>query len=671
MRSMKQRRTSFLWAAIYVTALFMSVGCGDETPSPADILPDISGEEVTLEEVTPDVAIDVPSDTSDASPELDTADDALTDTADIVVEPLPLFASQTLSQVNLLFSDEAMETLESAEGDAVVDATVEIDGQELFGIEVSRHGLDGTMTPVAAKPGFFLRLDPGNLGQNIEGYTSLILDNLDKDAGMIREHILNLLFRESNVPAPQTKYAWLSINGEAVGLYLLAEPMSDPIFQAKWFQTGGVLYWGQKATDLNNDGIGKFIHRAGNDEEKGRLKELVASLDSLGEEDIFTKLGNHFDMERYLTFAAIETMAGVRRGYIHGKRNYAIYQDPADDRWTFLPLELSRTMRDGFDPLNAKTRIHGLCLKDQACRFKLGDEFTALKERINTLDLVDKIMLSKPFLLDMAALDTRIEFTQEEVEQSINTTASFILYQPDWVLMNLECLDPSDVDVDGDGFSGCGEDCNDKVATTYPGAPEACNLVDDDCNGVLDDAPECPVCEPFVMDNGDPIDLCFQTKNYEDAEADCVARGGHLASIRSQSEQQQLVSASLGLWWNSWWIGLDDLEEEGSFVWKDGSPTNYTAWADNEPNDSNGEDCGHIANWAGGLWNDIPCTNDMPYICRYEQEEEPGEDVSPEDGDVIDGDDAEIIDGDDASLGDDAGPEEDMAEDNESPEDAG
>ena len=657
---MKMQTLALLCAVI---GLFLApVGCGEDTSTSSDVTVDTAMQDAASDATMTDASAEIlandvleDSQETDMLTVVDISEDAVDAGNDAVIEPLPLFASQTLSEINLVFSDEAMDVLESAEGDAVVNATLEIDGQDLFGIEVSRFGPDGSMTAFTAKPGFFLRLDPGNTGQQLEGYTSFILDNLDKDAGMVREHILNLLFREFGVPAPQTKYAWLSINGEAVGLYLLMEPMSDPIFQATWFQPGGVLYWGQKATDVNNDGVGKFIHRAGQDEGKARLKALVSSLDAIGDDDVYTKVNQLVDMERYLRFAAVEIMAGVRRGYVNGRRNFAIYQDPSDDRWSFLPRELPRTMREGFDALTTKSRIHAFCMKDQACRFKLGDEFTALMQRIDDVNLVDKILLSKPFLLDMAALDTRIEFTQEEVEQSIDATASFILYQPEWVIMNLECLDPSNVDVDGDGFSGCGEDCDDKVATTYPGAPELCNLVDDDCNGVLDDAPECPTCEGFTLDNGDPFDLCFQKKNYEDARQDCVTRGGHLASIRNQSEQQQLVSASLGLWWSSWWIGLDDIEEEGTFVWQDGTPTDYTAWADNEPNDSNGEDCGHIAEWAGGLWNDIPCTNEMPYLCRYEQEAPP----PPDDADIIE--DGDVAENDEDILEEmDAGPEDDI-----------
>jgi hypothetical protein len=46
---------------------------------------------------------------------------------------------------------------------------------------------------------------------------------------------------------------------------------------------------------------------------------------------------------------------------------------------------------------------------------------------------------------------------------------------------------PADYDVDGDG-SVAGEDCDETAPTTYPGAPELCDLVDQDCDESTDEA---------------------------------------------------------------------------------------------------------------------------------------------------------------------------------------
>ncbi|MBN93696.1 MAG: hypothetical protein CL928_06410, partial [Deltaproteobacteria bacterium] len=79
-----------------------------------------------------------------------------------------------------------------------------------------------------------------------------------------------------------------------------------------------------------------------------------------------------------------------------------------------------------------------------------------------------------------------------------------------------DCID-SDVDGDGDpGFN----DCNDADASVYAGAPEACDLVDSDCDGSLvdehanldgDDEPDC-------IDLDDDNDLDPDTSDCNDAD---------------------------------------------------------------------------------------------------------------------------------------------------------
>ena len=66
---------------------------------------------------------------------------------------------------------------------------------------------------------------------------------------------------------------------------------------------------------------------------------------------------------------------------------------------------------------------------------------------------------------------------------------------------------------------------------------------------------------------------------------------------------------------DSCWIGLNDIDNENTFVWADGSSSTYRKWNSGEPNDSGGnEDCVHI--FGTEYWNDIPCTHTLGcYFC--------------------------------------------------------
>jgi hypothetical protein len=75
------------------------------------------------------------------------------------------------------------------------------------------------------------------------------------------------------------------------------------------------------------------------------------------------------------------------------------------------------------------------------------------------------------------------------------------------------------------GLSAQGDDCNDAVATVFPGALESCNGVDDDCNGLVDDG--APSITYYVDSDRDSygtsssIIACVPPAGYATKSGDC------------------------------------------------------------------------------------------------------------------------------------------------------
>ena len=83
-------------------------------------------------------------------------------------------------------------------------------------------------------------------------------------------------------------------------------------------------------------------------------------------------------------------------------------------------------------------------------------------------------------------------------------------------------------DSDSDGFTTCDEDCNDSESTTYPGADEYCDSVDNDCDGDIDedsavDAPTwyADVDNDGYGDAGSTDVECAQPSGYVSDSSDC------------------------------------------------------------------------------------------------------------------------------------------------------
>ena len=168
------------------------------------------------------------------------------------------------------------------------------------------------------------------------------------------------------------------------------------------------------------------------------------------------------------------------------------------------------------------------------------------------------------------------------------------------------------------GYVGPADDCDDTDPEIHPFADEVCDGVDNNCNALVDEySPLNPTCNGCTTaahgDNG--YWFCPDEQTWAGGRERCAQLfAADLVEIESGVVNAfVLQSARVGP--PSWWIGLNDLAVEGTFVWPDGSPATYTNWNEGEPNNAGGiEHCVEMG--AGnGMWNDVPCDVARAYIC--------------------------------------------------------
>jgi hypothetical protein len=141
-----------------------------------------------------------------------------------------------------------------------------------------------------------------------------------------------------------------------------------------------------------------------------------------------------------------------------------------------------------------------------------------------------------------------------------------------------------------------------------------------------------PGCDLAVDEGGSAYLLCSaETKSWQDAQTFCRERGADLVTVNDADENEFLAGLGVG----NQWIGLNDVDTEGTYEWSDGSTSSFDSWGENQPDNAGtaGEDCaGFLPEPApAGAWNDWPCATLLGYICEDDLLELP-----PDPGDACD-----------------------------------
>ncbi|XP_063291149.1 pulmonary surfactant-associated protein D-like [Pelobates fuscus] len=106
-----------------------------------------------------------------------------------------------------------------------------------------------------------------------------------------------------------------------------------------------------------------------------------------------------------------------------------------------------------------------------------------------------------------------------------------------------------------------------------------------------------------------------QEATYNEGKAICSSAGGQLASP-TNAEENRVILAVAQQNKKIPYLGINDIQTEGTFRYPNGVRISYSNWKVREPNDLNGiEDCVEMLD--SGLWNDRICTEKRLVICEF------------------------------------------------------
>ena len=222
--------------------------------------------------------------------------------------------------------------------DVEVPAAVTVDGKVYKDVGVHFRGMSSfMMVPEGSKRSLNLSFDFVNENQNLGGYRTLNLLNVNSDPTFVRPMLYSEIAR-AYIPAPKTNYMRVVINGESWGVYINAEQFNKD-FLRDYFKTdkgarwkvpgspggrGGMEYWGDDPASY------KRSYEIKTKDDPKAWADLIRMFKVLNEtpaDKLEAALSPLLDIDGTLRFLAVDLALVNTDGYWTRGSDYSIYQD--------------------------------------------------------------------------------------------------------------------------------------------------------------------------------------------------------------------------------------------------------------------------------------------------------------------------------------------------------
>jgi hypothetical protein len=281
-----------------------------------------------------------------------------------------LYDESTLRDIQLWFSqaDYWQQLKNNYSGKIDLPATMVVEGDTFLQVGVRFKGNTSyNMIQNFDKKSFNITMDYLVPGQDLDGYSTLNLNNAFEDASFMRE-VSYLHQIRRHIPAARANYVRLFINGVSWGIYPNVQQINGDYLKEWFFSNNGTRWradrpaggggpggggWGDGTAGLNYLGADTTIYKTyytlKSSQKAMPWDDLVNVCDVLNTtplNNLETEIAEVMDLDRTLWFLASEIAFSDDDGYVFkGKMDYYLYWDPETQRITPLEFDGNSVMK--------------------------------------------------------------------------------------------------------------------------------------------------------------------------------------------------------------------------------------------------------------------------------------------------------------------------------------
>lgn len=196
----------------------------------------------------------------------------------------------------------------------------------------SSRSIDGRFND--NKPALTLNFDKFTKDQEFFGLDKIHLNNSVQDETYLNEFVASRLFLAAGVPTARATHALVKLNDTDLGLYVLKEGYDKRFLKKHFGDNDGNLYDGGFLNDID-DWLEKDSGDGPND--WSDLKQLLKAVNQSDLDERLAETEKILDVDKFLTFTALEMLTCHWDGYSHNRNNYRLYHNPTNGKFVFIP----------------------------------------------------------------------------------------------------------------------------------------------------------------------------------------------------------------------------------------------------------------------------------------------------------------------------------------------
>ncbi|HEX5175443.1 MAG TPA: CotH kinase family protein [Chthoniobacteraceae bacterium] len=213
------------------------------------------------------------------------------------------------------------------------EASIKENDAKLYkGVAIKLKGAAGSFQGIEGKPGLTISLDKFKGAERFHGMKKFHLNNCAQDGSYLSELIAGEMARAAGVPASRCTHAFVTLNGRDLGLYVFKEAFTRDFLAAFFSDTSGDLWDGGFCKEIEEN----MEKDLGDTEDKRPIKELIAACQEGDNQKRWERLGKILDIDRFISFCAMEAILCHWDGYNFNRNNYRVYQDATTGKISFF-----------------------------------------------------------------------------------------------------------------------------------------------------------------------------------------------------------------------------------------------------------------------------------------------------------------------------------------------